>query len=121
MTGVQDERVALTTRDWQQLDSAHYLHPLTDYKALEAKGARIITRAEGVYIYTSEGDKILDGMSGLWCVALGYGGRKWRHAAYKQIMELPYYNSFFQSTTPPAIELARLLKEVTPPQFNHVF
>ena len=50
---------ALTTRDWQQLDSAHYLHPFTDYKALAAKGSRIVTRAEGVYIYTNDGDKIL--------------------------------------------------------------
>jgi putrescine aminotransferase len=109
------------TRDWQRLDSAHYLHPFTDHKQLAAKGARIITRAEGVYIYTSEGDKILDGMSGLWCVALGYGRKELSEAAYKQMLELPYYNSFFQSTTTPAIELARILKEVTPPQFNHVF
>ena len=111
----------MNTKEWQRLDSAHYLHPFTDHKQLAAKGARIITRAEGVYIYTSEGDKILDGMSGLWCVALGYGRKELSEAAYKQMLELPYYNSFFQSTTQPAIELARILKEVTPPQFNHVF
>src|SRR5690349_13119763 len=121
MTGAQDRNVVLTTREWQQLDSAHYLHPFTDYKALAAKGARIVTRAEGVYIYTNDGDKILDGMSGLWCVALGYGRKELSDAAYKQLQELPYYNSFFQSATTPAIELARILKEVTPPQFNHVF
>jgi putrescine aminotransferase len=111
----------LTTREWQQLDAAHYLHPFTDHKALQARGARIVTRAEGVYIYTNDGEKILDGMSGLWCVALGYGRKELSDAAYRQLQELPYYNSFFQSTTPPAIELARLLQEVTPPQFNHVF
>ena len=111
----------MDTREWQRLDSAHYLHPFTDHKQLASKGARIITRAEGVYIYTSEGQKILDGMSGLWCVALGYGRKELSEAAYKQMLELPYYNSFFQSTTQPAIELARILKEVTPPQFNHVF
>jgi putrescine---pyruvate transaminase len=110
-----------TTEEWQSLDSAHYLHPFTDHKALSAKGSRIITRAEGVYIYTSEGDKILDGMSGLWCVALGYGQKELSEAAYKQLQTLPYYNSFFQSSNPPAIELARILKEVTPPQFEHVF
>src|SRR5689334_14763934 len=121
MTGVQNRDVALTTREWQALDSAHYLHPFTDYKALAARGARIITRAEGVYVYTSDGHKILDGMSGLWCVALGYGRRELSEAAYKQLQELPYYNSFFQSSTPPAIELARILEEVTPPQFQHVF
>ena len=111
----------MDTREWQRLDSAHYLHPFTDHKQLASKGARIITRAEGVYIYTSEGQKILDGMSGLWCVALGYGRKELSEAAYKQMLELPYYNSFFQSTTQPAIELARILKEVSPPQFNHVF
>jgi putrescine---pyruvate transaminase len=110
-----------TTEAWQKLDAAHYLHPFTDYKQLGAKGARIVTRAEGVYIYTSEGEKILDGMSGLWCVALGYGRKELSDAAYAQLRELPYYNSFFQCATTPAIELAKLLTEITPPQFNHVF
>src|SRR6185295_8454764 len=100
------------TKEWQRLDSAHYLHPFTDYKSLQARGARIVTHAEGVYIHTSEGEKILDGMSGLWCVALGYGRRELSEAAYEQLRRLPYYNSFFQSSTPPAIELARILAEV---------
>ena len=111
-----------TTRDWQTTRFARTTcirSPTTS--SWRRKGARIVTRAEGVYIYTSDGEKILDGMSGLWCVALGYGRKELSEAAYKQMLELPYYNSFFQSTTPPAIELARILKEVTPPQFNHVF
>jgi putrescine aminotransferase len=112
---------ARTTRDWQQLDTAHYLHPFTDYKALAGKGARVITHAEGVYLEDSEGKRILDGMSGLWCVAMGYGRKDLAEAAYQQMLELPYYNSFFQCANPPAIELSRLLVELTPPQFNHVF
>src|SRR3954466_10243547 len=112
---------ARSTLDLQKIDAAHYLHPFTDHKQLAAKGTRIISRAEGCYIFTSDGDKILDGMSGLWCVALGYGRKELADAAYAQMLELPYYNSFFQSTTPPAIEVARILTEVTPPQFNHVF
>jgi putrescine aminotransferase len=111
----------ISTRELQALDSAHFLHPFTDHKALSAKGARIITRADGCYIFTHDGEKILDGMSGLWCVALGYGRKELADAAYRQMLELPYYNSFFQSATPPAIELARILSEVTPPQFEHVF
>ncbi|MFL6578930.1 MAG: aspartate aminotransferase family protein, partial [Povalibacter sp.] len=75
----------------------------------------------GVYLYDSDGRQILDGMSGLWCVNLGYGRRELAEAAYRQLLELPYYNSFFQVAHPPAIELARLLVEVTPPQFKHVF
>jgi putrescine aminotransferase len=110
-----------STEDWQQLDAAHYLHPFTDHRALAAKGSRIITRAEGVYLWDSEGRRILDGMSGLWCVALGYGRRELAEAAYRQMLELPYYNSFFQCANPPAIELAALLAELTPPQFKRAF
>jgi putrescine aminotransferase len=110
-----------TTAEWQALDAAHYLHPFTDHGDLGRKGTRLITRAEGVYLYESEGRRILDGMSGLWCVNLGYGRRELADAAYRQLQELPYYNSFFQVAHPPAIELARLLVDVTPPQFNHAF
>jgi putrescine aminotransferase len=110
-----------STADWQALDAAHYLHPFTDHAALARKGTRVITRAEGVYLYDSDGRQILDGMSGLWCVNLGYGRRELAEVAYRQMLELPYYNSFFQAAHPPAIELARLLVEVTPPQYTHVF
>jgi putrescine aminotransferase len=110
-----------STADWQRLDTAHYLHPFTDFRDLGAKGARIVTRAEGVYLWDSEGHKTLDAMSGLWCVNVGYGRKELAEAAYRQILELPFYNSFFQCAHPPAIELARVLSEVTPPGFTHVF
>jgi putrescine---pyruvate transaminase len=110
-----------TTEAWQALDRRHYLHPFTDFKSLHAKGSRVIVRAEGVYLYDSEGNRILDGMAGLWCVNLGYGRRELAEAAYRQMLELPYYNSFFQTAHPPVIELARQLVDLSPPQFNRVF
>ncbi len=109
------------TRDWQSLDSSHYLHPFTDFEDLSKKGSRIITRAEGVYIYDSEGLKILDGMAGLWCMNLGYGRKDLAEVAAKQMVELTYYNSFFQCTHPPAIDLAEKLSELSPEGFQHVF
>jgi putrescine aminotransferase len=112
---------ALQTRDWQSLDSHHYLHPFTDFHDLGRKGSRIITRAEGVYIYDSEGNKILDGMAGLWCVNLGYGRKDLAEVAARQMQELTYYNSFFQCAHPPAIELAQKLSELSPGSFQHVF
>ncbi|MBV6422707.1 MAG: Putrescine--pyruvate aminotransferase [Steroidobacteraceae bacterium] len=111
----------LTTAALQRLDSAHYLHPFTDTRQLAAKGTRVITKADGVWLTDSDGNRILDGMAGLWCVALGYGRRELAEVAYRQMLDLPYYNSFFQCTHPPAIELAQRLTEVSPPQFNHVF
>jgi len=110
-----------TTQQWQAADAAHYLHPFTDFKALAGKGSRIITRAENIYLWDSDGAKILDAMSGLWCVNVGYGRQELIDAATRQLKELPFYNSFFQTATPPTIELAELLSEVTPPQFGHVF
>jgi putrescine aminotransferase len=110
------------TQEWKRSDHQHYMHPFTDTRELGEKGgARIITRADGVYIYDSEGHKILDGMAGLWCVSLGYGRQELVDAATKQMQELPYYNSFFQCTHPPAVELSTLLSELSPGNFNHVF
>jgi putrescine aminotransferase len=107
--------------DWQALDKEHHLHPFTDHKDLHKKRSRIITRAAGVYIYDADGSKILDGMSGLWCVNSGYGRQEIIDAAAEQMKELPYYNNFFQCAHPPSIELAAMLKEVSQPQFNRVF
>ena len=109
------------TEQWQAADAAHYLHPFTDFKALAGKGSRVITRGENIYLWDSDGQKILDAMSGLWCVNVGYGQQALIDAATQQLSTLPFYNSFFQTATPPAIELAELLAEVTPPQFQHVF
>lgn len=109
------------TRAIQQMDGAHYLHAFTDNQALGQKGARVIVKGDGIYIWDSEGNKILDGMSGLWCMNVGYGRKSIADAVYAQMMELPYYNSFFQTTNVPAAQLAAKLVEVSPPQFNHVF
>ena len=111
----------LAGADLQELDAEHYLHPFTDHKDLHKKKSRIITRADGVYIYDSDGNKILDGMSGLWCVNAGYGRTEIVDAATRQLRELPYYNSFFQCAHPPSIELATILSELSQPQLQHVF
>ncbi len=103
------------------LDAAHYMHPFTDHNALKAKGVRVMVRGEGIYLWDSEGHKILDGMSGLWCVNVGYGRTSISDAVHRQMETLPFYNSFFNTTNIPAIELAALLVELSPPQFNHVF
>lgn len=110
-----------STAEWQSADAAHFLHPFTDFGALAQKGSRIIQKGEGIYLWDTDGHKILDAMSGLWCVNVGYGQRALINAATEQLEQLPFYNAFFQTATPPAIELAELLAELTPPQFKHVF
>ena len=115
----------LSTAELQALDSAHFLHPFTDHKGLAARGARVITHADDIYVWDSEGKKILDAMSGLWCVNAGYGRRELADAAHAQMMKLPFYNSFFQTTNEPAVRLAARLAELAPTvggrRFQHVF
>lgn len=111
----------LPTAELQRLDAAHHMHPFTENAALAKKGARVITSGKGVWLTDSEGHKILDGMAGLWCVNIGYGRKELAEAAARQIEELPYYNTFFQTTHIPAIALAAKIAEVAPGDLNHVF
>ena len=60
-------------------------------------------------------------MAGLWCVNVGYGRENLAKAAYEQLQVLPYNNTFFKTSSPPAISLANKLAEITPEGFNHVF
>lgn len=113
--------ITRSKQEWQALDGQHHLHPFTDFKEMAEKGSRIITRAEGAYLWDADGNKILDGMAGLWCMNIGYGRKEIADVAYKQMLELPYYNNFFQTAHPPAIELSKALAEVAPAGFEHVF
>ena len=103
------------------IDAAHHLHPFSDMKQLNAKGTRIIERAEGLYIYDSTGKRYLDAFAGLWCVNVGYGRTSIAEAARKQMEELPYYNSFFGTTTPPAILLAQKIASHSGGKMNRIF
>ncbi|AOA07587.1 MULTISPECIES: aspartate aminotransferase family protein [Pseudomonas] len=109
------------TLEWQQLSNDHHLAPFSDFKQLKEVGPRIITHAKGVYLWDSEGHKILDGMAGLWCVAIGYGRDELAEAASKQMRELPYYNLFFMTAHPPVLELSKAIAEIAPEGMNHVF
>ncbi|AOK59595.1 aminotransferase [Burkholderia ubonensis] len=112
---------ARTTAEYRALDAAHHIHPFSDMGALNRAGSRVIVKADGVYLWDSDGNRIIDGMAGLWCVNVGYGRQELIDAAYRQLQELPFYNTFFKTTHPPVIELSAMLAEVTPPGFNHFF
>jgi putrescine aminotransferase len=111
----------LPTAELQRLDAAHHFHPFTDKAGLAAKGARVITRGEGVWLTDSEGNRIIDGMAGLWCVNIGYGRKELAQVAARQMEELAYYNTFFQTTHVPAIALAAEIAKLAPGDLNHVF
>lgn len=80
----------------------------------------MITKAEGVYIYDSEGGKMLDGMAGLWCTQIGAGREEMAEVAYKTMKEIAYYNIFFMTSHPYATELAAKIAEKAPGDISQV-
>lgn len=110
-----------STAQWREMDAAHHLHPFTDTASLNEQGVRMITHADGIYLWDSEGNKVLDGMAGLWCVNIGYGRKDLAEVAKQQMEQLAYYNTFFKTSHPAVVELSHLLAEVAPQGFDHVF
>ena len=106
----------------RRLDVAHHLPAQADWQELEnIGGSRIVTHAEGCYIHDGDGNRILDGMAGLWCVNVGYGREELVEVAAEQMRELPYYNTFFKTATPPAVLLAHKIASLTQNRLPHVF
>jgi len=110
-----------STQQLQAIDAAHHLHPFTDHAELRKNGVRVVTEAQGNHIFDSDGNRILDGMAGLWCVNAGYGRDELAQVAYEQMKELGYYNSFFKTTMPTTSLLAARVAELAPAHMNQVF
>jgi len=108
------------TNHWKALDAAHHIHPFSNAGALIREGVRVITRADGVYIWDSDGHRLIDGMSGLWCVQVGYGNRELADAGYEALKTLPYYNHFFKTTNPWTVELAAKLATLLPEGHKYI-
>lgn len=111
----------LSTLAWQRLDRDHLLHPFGNHEVLARQGARIYTHGQGVYVWDSQGKRYLDGMSGLWCLHLGYGRHELITAATRQLETLAFQSSFFDSATLPTIELAAAVADVAPAGLQRVF
>ena len=106
----------------RRLDVAHHLPAQADWAEIERLGgSRIITHAEGCYITDGDGNRILDGMAGLWCVNIGYGRDELADVAADQMRELPFYNTFFKTATPPTVLLAAKIAALTGGRLPHVF
>ncbi len=112
---------ARSTDDIQALDNAHHLHPFTVHHELRDRNPRVISRGKGVYLWDDEGNRIIDGMAGLWCTQIGYGVEELAGVASDAIKSLSYYNTFFQTTTPAVAELGELVASKTPPGLDQMF
>ena len=105
----------------RQSDLEHHLHPFTDHQAMHREGTHVVFSGSGCHVVDESGRRLLDGLAGLWCVNVGYGRREIADAVHRQLLDLCYYPSFFNSTTEPAILLAEKLARLAPPGLGKVF
>lgn len=105
---------------WQK-DKDHFIHPYTDFATFKKEGSHIISKAHGAYVVDSDGQTILDGIGGLWCVNIGHGRQEMADSIADQVLKMEYYNPFGHTTNAPAALLAAKLAELAPGKLNHVF
>jgi adenosylmethionine-8-amino-7-oxononanoate aminotransferase len=105
---------------WRK-DHDHFLHPFAEFPSFERDGCLVIDRGEGAYIYDTDGKRYLDGIGGMWCVNIGYGHPEMVEALAAQAQRLAFYNTFVDTTNPPAAELSARLSDLAPSHLNHVF
>jgi beta-alanine--pyruvate transaminase len=97
---------------------AHWM-PFTGNRQFKAN-PRMFVGAEGAYYIDSDGKKVFDGLSGLWCCGLGHGNKEIVAAVQKQVATLDYAPAF-QFGHPASFALANKIKELTPAGLDYVF
>ena len=106
----------LAVRDIETL-----VHPYTNLDAFRESGPLVLERGQGIHVYDRDGKAYIEGMSGLWCTALGYGNEELVEAAAAQMRKLSFAHLFTGKSHDPAIELGERLKDIAPVPISKVF
>ena len=107
------------TADLMYTDN-QFIHPWEDIVKLGENKRTVVEKGDGVYVYDSDGKRLLDGPGGMWCVNIGHGRSEMAQAIYDQIMQLPYASPW-SVTTGPAAQFSAALAAEAPGDLNHVF
>lgn len=102
-------------------DMAYHLHSYTNPRRLEREGLLIIDRGEGIHVFDNSGKRYIEGMAGLWSVAVGFGEKRLVEAARSQMERLPYYHTFSQKSHGPVADLAEKLVTMAPVPMSKVY
>ncbi len=102
-------------------DQRSVIHGLTNLKSHLERGPLVIESGRGVWVKDIHGKEYIEGMSGLWCVSLGYGQKRLVAAAAKQMEKLAYYHLTNHRGHVPVVELAEKLLAIAPVPMSHVW
>ena len=95
-------------------DMAYQMHPMVNLRKYEKSGGLVIESGDGIYVFDNTGKRYIEGLAGLWSVALGFGEKRLAEVAKAQMEKLPYYHTFAYKTHGPSIELAEMLIQMAP-------
>jgi adenosylmethionine-8-amino-7-oxononanoate aminotransferase len=100
-------------------DAAHLVHPLHSRKGhVEGK---MWVGGEAEFLIDANGERYIDGLSGLWNNTAGNGRAELVEAAAKQMRQLAFASGYSGSSNPRAVELAERLSAITYPTINHFY
>src|SRR5499425_2428422 len=115
-----EEHMTLRSNSAAARDIAYHLHSYTNARKNEAEGSLILSSGKGIYVYDENGKDYLEGLSGLWCLSLGYGEERLIEAATRQMRKLPYYHTFTQKVADVTVDLAEKLIAIAPVPMSKV-
>ena len=104
----------------RSFDNENFVHPWESMKKVGTNSRTFAETAEGIYLYDENGQKLIDGPGGMWCVQIGYGRKEMAEAIADQVHKMPYYSPWNMSASPSAL-LARKIAERAPADLKHVF
>ena len=95
-------------------DVEYLVHQQTELKAYREHGGVLMARGNGIHVIDESGKEYIEAMAGLWCASLGFSEKRLAEAGYKQLLELPYYHTFFDKGHLASVDLAEKLLSVAP-------
>mgnify|MGYP000314223926 CR=1 FL=1 len=107
---------SLSARDAQAV-----VHGLTNLAVHAQRGASVIESGHGVWVRDVQGREYIEAMSGLWCIALGYGNERLADVAQRQMKQLAYYPLTHHKSHPPVIALAEKLLSIAPAPMSRIW
>ena len=101
-------------------DQRYLVHQQTELKSYREQGGTLMARGKGIHVFDESGKEYIEAMAGLWCASLGFSEKRLAEAGYQQLLDLPYYHTFFDKGHLASVDLAEKLLSIAPPPMSRV-
>ena len=101
-------------------DQRYLVHQQTELKTYREQGGTLMARGNGIHVIDESGKEYIEAMAGLWCASLGFSEKRLAEAGYRQLLDLPYYHTFFDKGHLASVDLAEKLLSIAPRPMSRV-